>query len=207
MGNTVGRQIVNLSQRQQNIIVGCLLGDGRLESRSVNNTARLRVHHGESQKDYVMWKYRMLQEITSCKPRKIIWEDKKRNKKCISWYFHTLTLDELRDLYLRFYKNNKKIVPKEIVELLTPETIAVWTMDDGCNDRNILIYNSHGFTYLEQKRLIKALQSKYGIKATLNKDRNDYRIRIRKESIPRLITLIDPYIISSMRYKICPRRD
>lgn len=203
MDNTVGRQIKKLHKLQKEILVGCLLGDGRLECRSKENTARLRIHHGDAQRSYVMWKYKMFQEITSCKPRKIIWEDKKRNLTCVSWYFHTLTLDEMKDLYQTFYKDGKKVLPSNILEILTPLALAVWTMDDGCNDSNTLIYNTHAFSYSEQKQLIEVLARKYGIKAGLNKDRNDYRIRIRKESMPRLITLIESYIIPSMKHKIC----
>ncbi|MBU3964598.1 hypothetical protein KJ562_02685 [Patescibacteria group bacterium] len=50
MGNTVGRQFY-LSKQQKEIIFGCLLGDGRLESRSLDNTSRLRIHHGWKQRD------------------------------------------------------------------------------------------------------------------------------------------------------------
>ncbi len=111
MGNIVGRQNY-ISNFQKQVIIGCLLGDGRLESRSRNNTARLRIHHGEKQRDYLFWKYRVFRNIVSGSPKKIIWEDKKRNVNCISWYFHSLTLKELGDLYLLFYDKGKKLCLK-----------------------------------------------------------------------------------------------
>ena len=81
MGNIVGRQN-NISKLQKQIIVGCLLGDGRLECRSKNGSFRLRIHHGRKQKDYLFWKYRILKNIVSCGPKEIIWQDKKRDISC-----------------------------------------------------------------------------------------------------------------------------
>lgn len=52
---------------QFDVIIGSLLGDARLECRSIGLrspvTARLRVHHGEKQKDYVFWKYEVLKSL------------------------------------------------------------------------------------------------------------------------------------------------
>ena len=44
MANTVGRQFY-ISQFQREVIIGCLLGDGRLECRSKEGSARLRIHY------------------------------------------------------------------------------------------------------------------------------------------------------------------
>jgi len=80
MGNIVGRQNF-ISDFQKQIIIGCLLGDGRLECRSKNRTARLRIHHGEKQKDYVFWKYDIFKNIVSSNPKKIVWKDKRKRYK------------------------------------------------------------------------------------------------------------------------------
>ena len=95
MGNTVGRLQSLFPPHQFDVIIGSLLGDGRLECRSKGIrvfpiTARLRMQHGDKQKDYVFWKHQILKSFVSKGPRKImVWYDKKRNKKHYSWYFHT----------------------------------------------------------------------------------------------------------------------
>lgn len=201
MGNTVGRQNY-ISNFQKQIIIGCLLGDGRLECRSKNGSARLRIHHGERQKEYLFWKYGVFKNVVSSKPKRIIWKDRKRNINCISWYFHTLTLKELGDFHSLFYIKEKKILPKNLYGLLTPLSLAIWTMDDGDNDKDSIRYNIQCFTRKEQELLKQLLKEKYQLHTALNKDRNSYRLRVNKASKTKLIELINPFIIPSMRYKI-----
>jgi len=201
MGNIVGRQNF-ISDFQKQVIIGCLLGDGRLECRSKENTARLRIHHGYNQEKYLFWKYEIFKNIVSTNPKKIVWKDTKRNINCISWYFHTLTLKELGDIYLLFYKEGKKVLPKNLYNLLTPISLAIWTMDDGDNDKDSIRYNTQSFSYKEQNILKELLKKKYQLESNLNKDRNSYRLRVKKSSKIKLIKLINPFIISSMKYKI-----
>ncbi len=201
MGNIVGRQNY-ISDFQKQIIIGCLLGDGRLECRSKNNTARLRIHHGYKQKRYLFWKYEIFKNIVNSGPKRIVWKDKKRNMNNVSWYFHTLTTQELGDLYSLFYRRGKKILPENLYDLLTPLSLAIWTMDDGDNDKDSIRYNTQSFSYKEQKTLKELLKKKYQLESNLNKDRNNYRLRVKKSSKAKLIELIDSFIISSMKYKI-----
>ena len=202
MGNIVGRQNC-ISDFQRQVIIGCLLGDGRLKCRSKSGNARLRTHHGEKQKDYLFWKYRVLKNIVNSKPKEILWKDNKRDIDCISWYFHTLTLRELKGFHLLFYNSKgKKVLPKNLHDLLTPISLAIWTMDDGDNDKDSIRYNTQSFSLKEQKILRKILREKYQLQVNLNKDRNSYRLRVNKVSKMRLIKLISPFIIPSMKYKI-----
>ena len=46
------------------------------------------------------------------------------------------------------------------------------------------------------------MKEKYQLHANINKDRNSYRLRVNKASKVRLIELINPFIIPSMKYKI-----
>jgi hypothetical protein len=197
MGNTVGRQNY-ISNFQKEVLIGCLLGDGRLECRSKERSVRLRIHHGERQKE----KYKIFRNIVSCEPKRIVWKDKKRDIYCISWYFHTVTLKELGDFHLLFYRQRRKILLRNISQLISPLSLAVWTMDDGDINRHSMRYNIQCFSRKEQEILKQLLKDKYQLRATLNKDRSSYRLRIGKESASKLIKLIYPFIIPSMRYKI-----
>lgn len=205
MGNTVGRQFY-ISQFQKEVINGCLLGDGRLECRSKEGSARLRIHHGWKQKDLVFWKYKMLKSLVSCPPRKIVcWKNPKNNEDYYSWYFHTFTLKEFKEFYQEFYqKNGRKRLPKEIVEILTPVSLAVWIMDDGCFDRDSIILNTQNFSLVENKILQKTFKRKFDLNSEINKDRDEWRLRFSKNDFQKLRNLIKPYIIPSMRYKIVP---
>ena len=71
----------------------------------------------------------------------------------------------------------------------------------------ILKICTDNFTLEEVERLIKVLQAKYGIKATINQRTNSdgavvWRIRISKLSMDKLISIVRPYIIPEMLYKL-----
>ena len=204
MGDTVGRQFC-IFQFQREVIIGCLLGDGRLECRSKEGSARLRIHHGWKQKDLVFWKYKILKDLVSHPPRKIVcWKNPKDSKDYYSWYFHTLTLKEFREFYQAFYQNGHKRLPERISEILTPISLAVWVMDDGCFDGKSLILNTQHLSFTDNKALQEVLKRKFDLDSGINKDRKNWRLRIYRKSFRRLQNLIKPYIIPSMEYKIVP---
>jgi len=213
MDNTVGRLQSLFPPHQLDVIIGSLLGDARLECRSIGKrypiSARLRIHQSEKQKEYVLWKYVQLQNFVLTAPRRIkVWYDKKRNKEHYSWYFHTKTLRDLGPLYHYFYQNNVKILPEDIFRFFTPRAIAVWFMDDGSNTKNSYTLNTHCFSVKDQMRIIEFLQERYNIIATLEKDRLKFKIRIGRGGYQKFNRVIEPFIIPSMVHKICnPRND
>lgn len=204
MDNIVGRQFF-ISKFQKELIIGSLLGDGRLECRSKQGSARLRIHQGWKQKDFVFWKYKKLQNLVLRPPRKIVcWKNPKNNENYHSWYFHTRTTLELGKFHKMFYKNGKKILPKNIFNLLTPICLAVWIMDDGCYSEKSIILNTQNFSLTENIRLQNTLQRKFNLKFGINKDRNKQRLRLSRDSFQKLQNIVKPYIIPSMKYKIVP---
>jgi len=212
MDNTVGRLQFCFSQKQIDVIIGTLLGDGRLEQRSKGvrqYSARLRIHQGDVQKEYVFWKYKILKDFVGVPPRRIMcWYDIKRNKYHYSWYFHTKSSVDFRLLYEYFYKDKKKIIPETIEKLLTPRAIAVWAMDDGTYTKPGFNLNTHCFSVSDQKRLLKILKNKFGIMGKLHRDRTQWKISLNAENAAKFTKLIEPFVIPSMRYKIdSPRID
>ena len=204
MGNTVGRQFY-ISPLQRDIIAGSLLGDGRLECRSYQGSARLRIHHGWKQKDLVLWKYGALKNLVSCPPRKIVcWKNPKSGEDYYSYYFHTRTIPEFKEIHETFYLNGIKRLPRNMLDLLTPISLAVWLMDDGCYDGKSLILNTHSFSLDENKNLQKILKGKFNLNSGINKDRDKWRLRFSSSDFQKLQSLVESYIIPSMRYKIVP---
>jgi len=119
MGNTVGRLQSLFPPHQLDVIIGSLLGDGRLECRSIGKrypiSARLRIHQSDKQKEYVFWKYNQLKNLVLKGPRRIkVWYDSKRKKEYYSWYFHTKTSGDFGELHRYFYKNGQKILPIQL---------------------------------------------------------------------------------------------
>jgi len=213
MGNIVGRLQSYFPNQQLQLILGSLMGDARLECRSKEirqaHTARLRIHQSEKQKDYVFWKYQMLQDLVQKGPRHTkVWHDSKRNKDHYSWYFHTKTNKSFGEIHKLFYKNGIKIVHPEVLEMIKPFGLAVWYMDDGSNSGSNITLNTHSFFEKEQAMIQKMLRAKFNIVSTIVKDRSKLKIAIGRHEFESFLNIVQPHIIPSMNYKIArPRND
>jgi hypothetical protein len=186
-GNTVG----SLTEIQRSIVIGSLLGDGGMRCKT---NALLEINHGIEQKFYVDWKYQNLAQFVLTPPKV-----KKGNGKRIAYRFTTRSLPELTPFYKWFYPNKKKVVPDDL--LLDPLSLAVWFMDDGAKSYRALYLNTQQFDIDSQVRLVNLLNGQWGIKATLNKDKQYLRIRIAVSSVYKVKELIIPYVLTPFQYK------
>ena len=75
-------------------------------------------------------------------------------------------------------------------------------MDDGSRCRASDVYlNTQQFAREDQEYCLVLLKS-LGIDASLNRDKEYWRIRIKKDSLPHFFTMIRKHIIPSMAYKL-----
>ena len=193
-----------ITNRQQEILIGSLLGDGRLECRSVEGRARFRVHHADSQKDLLFWKYKEFKELVLREPWIHERLDKRYNRFYKSWFFHTVTTKLFTPLYRLFYNRNKKCVPRDIVKYLTPLACAVWIADDGCRTDHELILNTQSFTLTEQEILLNAISKRFDVNGTINKDRNNFRLRFNTVNAIKLRDLIQQIDMPLLHSKLVP---
>lgn len=75
-------------------------------------------------------------------------------------------------------------------------------MDDGSRSRTSVYLNTQQFAVREQLRLIDLLGKQHGLRATLDKDKAYYRIRIRVESIARFKAIVAEHVLSELSYKL-----
>lgn len=191
MDNTVG----SLTQFQESVIIGTILGDGYLRIIPGRKNAFLEVNHAFSAKSYVDWKFRALKNICISGPKR-----RKGNDKRIAYRFYTKQHPQLTKLYREFYKNGKKIVPNNLK--LNRVILSVWFMDDGSKCGSSSFYlNTQQFSEEDQRKLLKRLEI-LGLYAKLNRDKTYYRIRFLSSSIPKLQEMLKDNLIPSMRYKL-----
>jgi hypothetical protein len=185
----------SLTQTQLSIIIGSLLGDGYLRIVSGRKNALFEVNHSYSQKEYVDWKFNMLNSICRSGPKM-----RHGNGGRVAYRFNTRQNNELTGLHRKFYEEGKKVVPKEL--LLDPISLAVWFMDDGswCRESDVYL-NTQQFCNEDQERCMEML-SRFGIQSSLNKDKTYRRVRFKKSSLSKLWEIITPHIIPSMKYKL-----
>jgi hypothetical protein len=190
MDNTVG----SLNQLQKSFLIGTLLGDGYIRQVKGRRDAFLEVNHSITQKEYVLWKYRILKNLTRTGPK-----SRNGNGTRVAYRFFTKQHPEFTKTMDLFYRNKKKCIPDLILD---PISLAVWFMDDGsrCSKENVYL-NTQQFSKDDQYKLLRILEQ-MGLNGTLNKDKKYYRIRFKTSSIPKLFRIIKKHIIPSMKYKI-----
>ncbi|OGE81523.1 MAG: hypothetical protein A2826_00515 [Candidatus Doudnabacteria bacterium RIFCSPHIGHO2_01_FULL_43_23] len=194
---------IKLTERQRAIIVGTLLGDGHLETQNKGRTFRLKVEHSISQKDYADWLYVELKNLILTKPQ--IKEQRIKGKLYKKYWFSTVSIGAFRFYAQQFYQNGKKIVPKFIAKIASPLSLAIWFMDDGSlksQFHRARIINTQCFSEKDLKILQDMLFKKFHITTTLRKQKEGKQIYIPSTEIGKFISIVQPYIIPSMEYKI-----
>jgi len=194
---------LTLSRRQKEILIGLLLGDGHLERLYTPTLGRLKVEHSYKQKDYVDWLYKEFRNWVRSRPKtKIV---KSWGRIWTNYGFSTYGHRILGEFQERFYRGKKKIVPDDLGKDITILGLAIWFMDDGSiksKRHNGIFLNTQGFTEDDVRKLQKVLRNKFGVISTTRKEKNGRQIYLGGKAGERFITLIKPYIISSMKYKI-----
>jgi len=82
--------------------------------------------------------------------------------------FNTNTLPIFNEFYELFYLEGKKVVPKNIGDLLTPIGLAYWAMDDGTKTGSGFRLNTQSFTLEENQLLIQVLKKKFDLNCTIH---------------------------------------
>ena len=189
-------------------IIGSLLGDSHLEKKKGGQGTRIILEQCQQNVEYLIWYHKFLIERGYCpsiKPylRKRIGPN---NKIFYSYRVHSYTFTSLNWLHSLFYFNKKKIVPREsqIWDLFTPFSLAIWYMDDGCKTKSGARLSTNCFNKKDIKFLCKILKHKFNLKVNIHSSgpNKGFIIYIKASSWLDFKNLIEPYLHSSMKYKL-----
>lgn len=200
------RKLILMPDDIKDVLIGITLGDAHIVKRSSTSNARLMyAQTAISHKAYFEYVYSFFHSfcakdyITKTK----VSRDKRTNKIYSSISFTTMQLPCLNVFRELFYVSNVKTVPNNIYELLTPKGLAFWIMDDGSRQGKGLHISVYAFTNEDVDKLMFVLQDKFNLRCSIHYNRdNKPRIFIFKESMENLITLVKPYFIPEMLYKL-----
>jgi len=190
---------LRLTRLQREVLVGIILGDAHLETRNNGRTYRVKFEYSAKQCEYVEHLYEIFKEWVLTSPQEKIDATHK------NLWFQTISHAAFRFYAHQFYDGRKKCVPKNIHRFLTKRNIAYWFMDDGSiksRESKGVIFNTQGFEKNGVENLVKILNSKFGLKASIRKQSDGWQIYISGVSYEKFREAIDPYILDSMRYKI-----
>ena len=197
------KQRLTLTERQREILVGLLLGDGHCETQNRGRTFRLKIEHSSKQRPYIDWLYDQFRAWVLTPPQarqKIV-----RGHTHKEYWFSTVSHGAFRYYAQQFYRLGLKVVPQHIKRLLTPRAFAVWFMDDGSvksRETNGRIINTHCFTRSDVRRLCDALNTKFNLHTKERYQRDGWQIFIPAEDAVVLSGIIAPYMLPLFSYKL-----
>jgi hypothetical protein len=154
-----------LTDKQHQIIVGNLLGDGSICKSG--KSAYFSIAQSRAHKEYIDWLYEELLPFSRAVSE--ISNTDKNGKEFYGNCLQTISTPEFLEYRNLFYPNDVKIVPKDINNRLTDLSLAVWFMDDGGNDKDARTscLCTNGFTVEDVEFLIDVLAQKFNVKASL----------------------------------------
>jgi LAGLIDADG DNA endonuclease family len=183
-------------------LLGSFLGDGCFtRSSSKSKNAALVVSHGEKQTEYNIWKLKFLQSKEIVASIRSYTAKDVRVKK--GFYTTNVLKTESNTIFNSYCSQYtpKKTVNYEFIRDLDAFGLAVWYMDDGFVTKNSFQISSCSFSDEEIGVLQRILKENFDINTNKNAVNEIY---IVAESRERFISLVSPYIIPSLKYKLVP---
>lgn len=193
LGLSSWRDTVELTDRQKSIIVGTVFGDSFLSNEG---NSRIVFAHSIKQQNYFMWKYNELKSLMSSFS---ISERKRLENYHTEIRANPIKLKVLNKYREMFYINNIKTITPENISLLDELGLAVFFMDDGGKADTTYNICTNNFSAEGCKLFQSHLLNKWNIETTLNA-KNVVRIRMKSRNL--FTSIILPYIVPSMMYKI-----
>ena len=200
------RVLITIPEDKSEILIGILLGDGHIVRKSSTANARL-VYAQTAIKHKEYFNYVLSHFIDFCtkdyNPQSRTVVDNRTKKIYSAISFTTMQLPCFNVFREMFYSLNVKKVPYNIYDILTPRSLAFWIMDDGSRKGSGLHISVYAFSNEDMDRLMFTLQDKFNFRCSIhfNRDKKP-RIYIFKESMDNLISLVKPYFIKEMLYKL-----
>lgn len=200
-----------LTKEQLGIIVGSLLGDSSIPKKLKNQGNHyIDITHSEKQLDYLKYKIHIFEKygfkVSNIYKRKV--------KTYIEYSVHIYypqNPNVINALRWWFYNNGKKYFTYKMLNYLTPLGMAIWFMDDGSkaihynkNHTNIKSRELYISTYMSKTEHCSIIKffNKLGIVCKERKDRDKFRLAMNSTNAKKFISIISPFICSSMQYKI-----
>lgn len=202
LGATNRLKFIEISYELEQIINGCLLGDGYI----VNKTNR-QAYFVQSciHKDYIIWLKNQFDKCGIVSKIRFVPEhfDKRGIKNSNCWVFTTRSYVNFLEIYNKWYNNKIKIVPKNII--LSQNLLKNWWIGDGYLNKKsgIGTVASHGFTEIENIFLKNLLSLTLKDNVVIRKDNthNKYYLYLPRKTVNKLIDYIGSCLVESFEYK------
>ena len=196
---------MNFTVRQKAIIVGTILGDAFVQKTGSKN-ARLRLEHGEKQKEYLLWKGQQFPRLFNGSPARMTRVHPETKKTYTYWRWQSNATPELGKWRAQFYPEGKKRIPVDLSEYLHNSLgLAVWYMDDGYYSP----IQKHSFLYLgrvsrsEAQCAADTIHRNFDLSPRVyDKKNKGFALFFPVAETKKLHALIAREVVPSMKYKL-----
>ena len=214
-----------MNREHRGILVGMTLGDGHLNVRKRKQkgkyeyeSSELRIVHAIKQKDYLSHKAELVRKIFGGKHsvRDFTHAPPAAKGRSYKMCGFSKSHKYFKTLKSMMYPCGIKTYTRRVLDMLTPEGIALWYCDDGSAARN---FNKKGWvssvstliatqcSKIEAETICDYFLETYSIQFRLAFDKRcvegkQYYIRANTYESKRFVKLIEKYIPDSMRYKL-----
>lgn len=197
--NYFSEKDLQLSNEQEQFILGSLLGDLSIDLTGQMKNAKLCLVHSIKQEELFMKKVKILGEFMGS--YKLYSQyDNRTNKIYQTWRGNSKSHKLFNDIYNLLYPNKIKTITQKYLDKINhPIALAYWFMDDGTESGHIA---TNCFSLQEVELLINWLKTKWNIISTKQKSKANYVLYISQKSRLDFERLIFPYIVPSMYYKL-----
>lgn len=201
--------LVELSPTQREAAIGLMLGDVSLQTQNGGKTFRMKFEWGDKSKFYLDHVFNLFDEWVLSDPHQKVRFSPAGNK-VTNWGFQTMSHGAFNFLAQLFLNLRTKSISTDLIKNhLTPRGLAYWFMDDGGrldynkNSKNKgVVLNTQSFKDKEVEIMAQQLMEKFNLDCEVRSNKGKKVIVIKSCSYPKFLLLIDPYILTNMRYKL-----
>ena len=189
-------------------LLGSILGDTHLEKREKGLGTRIVFEQCQRNIEYLMWfqKFLVIRGYAPNIKLNLKIRIKKNNKVFYFYRINSYTFFSLNWLYELFYQNKVKKIPQEsyIWNYFTEFSLAIWYMDGGSKTKSGFKFATNCFDKKDIEYLCFILHKKFNLNTSihLGGKNKGFIIYIKSDSKNLFISLIEPYMIQSMKYKL-----
>lgn len=181
-------------------MAGTAVGDGGLQPLPKKTRyARVRIRHGEAQKDLVLLKYEVLKDWCGSPPL----ESQNGGWGRPTWSFSTRGRPEIHELWTWLYSPTGRRIPVAYLEkYFSDEMLAWWIMDDGSMSGRMLAIHTNRYPVADIEAVAAWFREVKGWKAACRVNKGRPFLLFDVISSGDIGRRVLPFMLPSLQYKV-----
>ena len=190
----------NPTQLQKEVFISAAIGDGAIYKSNKNINYRMNLAHSDKQKHYFLMKYNIVKDFIGTEYFRETQFHKRANKEYHCYKFQSKVNPFFTKLRERFYKDGKKIIPKDLERDITPRVLAYKFFDDGHKTTSGYSISMDDYDGASTENLRMIMKDKFDIKTNIHD--GGKKIYIPASERYKFKNIISPFATKDLHYKL-----